>query len=300
MLILLMTAAGYIFGRAGWMKHEHKPFLVKYIMNLALPCMCVSSLMSRVDRTLLFSMHKVLLVSFCAIVLLALLALPVCALLKLPRRRRGVFLVMCCVANSMFIGYPMCTALFGDAAIPYVLAYYIANTFFFQTVGVAFLDASGEGASFNMKRMLKSLFKAPLCTIIVCIVLILFDLRLPELPLKLAKYFGDTVSPIALLYTGFVIYEMGFSNLRLERGLLGALSFRFLLAPLCCMLLCGVFGLAGEAQSVLTVEISMPVMTQTVVMSADCGADEGYAALGMTASTLACFVVIPILMAIVA
>lgn len=300
MLILLMTAVGYFSGRMGWMKHEHKAFLVKYIMNIAMPGMCVSGLMGKVDRELLFSMRTVLLISICSIILLLVIALPVCALLKLPRRRRGVFLVMCCAANSMFIGYPMCTALFGDTAIPYVLSYYIVNTFFFQLGGVALLNASGsgEGERPDIKSSLRRLIKPPICTIVVCITLILCNVHLPDLVMRFASYMGNTVSPIALLYTGFVIYEMGFSHIRYERGVITALCFRFILAPLACLLFCHLFGLASAASSVLIIEMSMPVMTQAVVLSAECGADEGYAALGMTASTIFCFAAIPVLTAL--
>ena len=52
----------------------------------------------------------------------------------------------------------------------------------------------------------------------------------------------------------------------------------------------------GLARSVLLVETAMPVVTQTVVAAADYGADEEFAAQGAALSTLASFVVIPVLM----
>ena len=64
------------------------------------------------------------------------------------------------------------------------------------------------------------------------------------------------------------------------------------------LLLCAVFGVAGLARSVLAVEAAMPVVTQTVVAAAAYGADEQFAAQGAALSTLACFVVIPVLMLI--
>ncbi len=307
MLILLMTAVGCFCGRMGWMKHEHKAFLVKYIMNIALPCMCVSGLMGKVSHALLLQMKTVLLVSVCALCAMLLLSFLLGRLLRLPPDKLGVFVVMCFVANSMFIGYPMCTALFGDAAVPVVLTYYIVNTLAFQTVGVAFLN---YGKAHTQKRtareFLKDFIKPPLYVIAVCVILILCDVTLPKLLLDFAGYMGDTVSPIALLYTGFVIYELYASKTaapktRRERpavkaSLILVLLFRFVLAPLCCILFCALFGIGGSVKSILTIEMAMPVMTQVVVLSAECGADEGYAALGMTLSTLACFVSVPILM----
>ena len=46
----------------------------------------------------------------------------------------------------------------------------------------------------------------------------------------------------------------------------------------------------------LLVETAMTVVTQTVVAAADYGADEEFAAQGAALSTLASFVVIPVLM----
>lgn len=308
MLILLMTAVGCFCGRMGWMKHEHKAFLVKYIMNIALPCMCVNGLMGKVTHALLLEMRAVLLVSVCGIGVMLLLAYAVARLLKLPPKRLGVFVVMCFVANSMFIGYPMCTALFGDAAVPVVLAYYIVNTLAFQTVGVAFLNYGNEQPRQRrtLRQFLKAFIKPPLYMIALCVVLILLDVQLPKLILDFAGYMGNTVSPIALLYSGFVIYELFASKKaapkaqpgggKLTLSLALVLLFRFVIAPVCCVLFCRTLGITGSVKSMLMIEMAMPVMTQVVVLSAECGADEGYAALGMSISTIACFAAVPILM----
>lgn len=307
MLILLMTAVGCFCGRMGWMKREHKAFLVKYIMNIALPCMCISGLMGKVSHALLFQMRMVLLVSVCALCVLFALAFLLGRLLRLPPKKLGVFVVMCFVANSMFIGYPMCTALFGDAAVPVVLTYYIVNTLAFQTVGVAFLNYGGaQTQKRSFGALIKAFIKPPLYVIAVCVILILCDVTLPKLVLDFAGYMGNTVSPIALLYTGFVIYELYETKKASPQtrkdspavtlSLLLVLLFRFVLAPVCCVLFCRLFGMEGSIKSILMIEIAMPVMTQVVVLSAECGADESYAALGMTLSTIACFVSVPILM----
>ena len=305
MLILLMTVVGCLCGRMGWMKHEHKAFLVKYIMNIALPCMCITGLMGKVSHALLLEMRAVLLVGACGILFMLLLAYAAARLLKLPEDKLGVFVVMCFVANSMFIGYPMCTALFGDAAVPVVLSYYIVNTIAFHTVGVAFLNYGGRAQKRTFGQFLKAFVKPPLYVIAACVLLILLDLQLPKLLLDFAGYMGATVSPIALLYTGFVIYELYASKKAAPRARLDgkltlslalALLFRFVIAPVCCVLFCRFFGVMGDIKSMLMIEMSMPVMTQVVVLSADCGADEGYAALGMSLSTFACFAAVPILM----
>ena len=66
------------------------------------------------------------------VVITILLSLLVGRLLKLPRKKLGVFMMMCSVSNAIFVGLAMCTELFGDTCTPYVMLYYLINTSFVQ------------------------------------------------------------------------------------------------------------------------------------------------------------------------
>ena len=94
------------------------------------------------------------------------------------------------------------------------------------------------------------------------------------------RYMNNLVTPLALLLTGYIIHELGLKNLRIDRALGAMLLFRFIAAPAVCALFCAAFGVAGLARSVYIVEAAMPVVTQTVVASAEYGADEQFAAQG--------------------
>ena len=50
---------------------------------------------------------------------------------RVPANRRGVFISMFAFSNSVFIGVPVSTALFGEEAVGFALLYYIANTSIF-------------------------------------------------------------------------------------------------------------------------------------------------------------------------
>jgi len=116
--------------------------------------------------------------------------------------------------------------------------------------------------------------------------------------LSFTKYLGNMVSPLGLIYSGFIMYETGLGNLKLEKGLPLTMIMRFVISPALCMLLCSVFGLSGLARDTFVVEVTMPTMTQVAVQASGLGADERYAAKGATLTTLCMFAVIPILMMI--
>ncbi len=95
---------------------------------------------------------------------------------------------------------------------------------------------------------------------------------------------------------GHIIYEIGISRIRINRLLTISMLCKFIVCPAISVALCALFGVTGLARSVMVVMSAMPVMTQTVVAAAEYGADEQLAAQGIALSTLACFVVIPVVM----
>ena len=297
-IILLLTATGYFCAAMGWMSPQAKRFISKFTMSVAIPCMCVYGLTNNLTHELLAGSLGFLLVPLLSTVGAFLLSLLVGRLLKLPHRKLGVFMMMCSVSNAIFIGLPMCTELFGEACTPYVMLYYLVNTSFVQLVGLSLVRWSGEGGGFD-KRMIKKFLTTPaVIGVLVSFVLVFTGIRLPSLVMSYCKYMNNLVTPLALLLTGYIIYEIGLKNLKLDRDLAIMLLFRFLLVPGVSFALCELFGVAGLGRSVLLVETAMPVVTQTVVAAADYGADEQFAAQGAALSTLACFVVIPVLMLI--
>lgn len=302
LVILLMTATGYLLGRIGYIRAEHKAMITKLAVNVALPCMCLSSLTRNFTRASLVEAGTLLLVSALVQLVGVLISTAIARLLRLPHNRRGVFVAMGAFSNSTFIGLPMCVELFGDAAVPYVMCYYLVNTTLFQLLGAGFIESSGrpkgEKTGF-FKRLSSLLVRPPMLAILVALTLIWFELPLPRVLQSYTQYIGDMVSPLGLLYTGYIIYEHGLSNLRLEKGFPALLALRFIAAPALCLLFCALLGVEGLARGVFTVEAAMPTMTQTVVLSTMLGADENYAAQGAAISAIACFGVVPILMLIV-
>lgn len=297
-IILLLTATGYFCAAKGWTGKESKSFISKFLMNVAIPAMCVYGLTSNLTREMILQSGKALLVPLCSSVALFLLSFAVARFLRLPRKSFGVFMMIASLSNCIFVGYAMCTELFGDICTPHVMLYYLVSTSFTQLVGLSLIRWSGEsGTKASVKSTLLKLVKTPaILAVFLGFLLVLADVRLPSLVASYLKYTNNVVTPLALLLTGQIIHEIGFKNLHVDRNQIVIMIFRFLLAPALCALFCTLFGVDGLCRSVFIVESAMPVVTQTVVAAAEYGADEQLAAQGAALSTLACFVVIPVLM----
>lgn len=294
-IIFLLTATGYFCAAKGWMSEESKRFLSKLLMNIAVPAMVVYGFKQNLSLELLESSGKMLLAGFCACAVDFALAFALGRALRLPRKKLGVFVMMCSVSNCIFIGLAMCTELFGEVCLPQVMLYWVVSTCFMQLGGISLIRWSGTGGAFTGKTVLDLLKTPSILATIVSVGLVVFEIPVPGIVMSYCKYLNGIVTPLALLLTGYIIHDIGLKRLRLDSLLTIVMGFRFVAAPVICLGFCVLFGVTGLARNVYLVEAAMPVVTQTVVAAAAYGGDEELAAQGAAISTLGCFIVTPVL-----
>ena len=281
-VLLMLMSVGYFMGVKGWMTTREKRFVSRYIVNIAVPCNCVVGLLDNLSHNDLAQAGLLVASGVLGVGVTLLISTAAAALLHLPRKRWGV-----------------CTQLFGQVCMPYVMLYYLANTIFVQSVGILLIERSGDRPA--SRGGVTGFFwdlvtKPPILALLLSLLLLVADLKLPEPVMRFAEYIGDSVSPLALIYCGFILYELGLKNLRLMPGLPVMLVIRLGLSPVICWLFCMLFGVSGLARDVFVVESALPVVSQVPVLAGAYGADEEYAAAGACLSVLVCLVTVPFLM----
>ena len=300
-LLFSLMAVGYFLGVFGWMGSGEKKFLSRFVVNIAVPCNCLVGLLNNLKHEDLARAGQMMVFTVGGIVLTLALSALAATLLQLPRSRWGVFVPMAGLSNVLFVGLPLCTQLFGEVCIPYVMVYYLSNTIFTQSLAVVLIERAGSrpGKGGGLAhRMLDMLRKPPIVGMAVSIVLLVLGLRPPELVMRFASQISGSVTPLALIYCGYIVYEVGLKNLRFLRGMPTMLVIRLIISPLICAAFCTLGGVSGLAMRVFIVESALPVVSQITVMAGAYGADEEYAATGACLSMLGCFLTIPVLMVI--
>ena len=300
-LLFSLMAVGYFLGVFGWMGSGEKKFLSRFVVNIAVPCNCLVGLLNNLKHEDLARAGQMMVFTVSSIVLTLALSALAATLLRLPRSRWGVFVPMAGLSNVLFVGLPLCTQLFGEVCVPYVMVYYLSNTIFTQSLAVVLIERAGsqpgKGGSLA-HRMLDMLRKPPIVGMAVSIVLLVLGLRPPELVMRFASQISGSVTPLALIYCGYIVYEVGLKNLRFLQGMPTMLVIRLIVSPLICAAFCLLGGVSGLAMRVFIVESALPVVSQITVMAGAYGADEEYAATGACLSMLGCFFTIPVLMLI--
>jgi hypothetical protein len=323
-MIIILIAFGYLAAQFGWVSKGTPKFITKLIINITLPCTILYSFLNSFTADGLLSSGKFILAAFAGAFLAYLAGKAAARLAKIERRRRGVFTALFSFSNSVFIGFPVAMAIFGEEGMIFAIFYFLANTVSFNTLG--YMEIAGDGAYIRSREapgeptgiaaegglygdekasfpqaetarsILKRVLQPPLFAIGGAIVLVLLGVRLPTFINATLSYAGGITSPLSLMFVGMILHRVGFKTLKFEKGLPLVMVGRFLIAPL-IMLGLSFLLLRSDpfASQVFIVQMALPCMVTAVIYAEATGADSGYATRGMVLSTLLSFIILPVL-----
>ena len=275
-IIFLMIAAGVFVAWRGWVTQEAAKVFPKLVVNVALPALIIHSFSKNFTQQSLLDSWLPILIIFTIVPISFLIGQAAARLFRVPKQRRGVFSALFSFSNSVFIGFPVAQALFGDEGMPYAVFYYLANTTFFWVLGYLAIrhDADrikGIHSRITAKDILSKLLTPPIITIFTMAAVVLLGIRLPFVITETAKYIGGMTSRFLL------IPAFCFGVCTLAVSLIGGVE----LSELSVM------------RDVFTVQIGLPVMTSVVIVAELYGADAQYATKNVIWTTLASLLTIP-------
>ncbi|MGI6199678.1 MAG: AEC family transporter [Christensenellales bacterium] len=297
--ILILVAAGFFLSRRGWFDEGGGQLVRRLVVQFSTPVLLCYNMVDYFTRQDLLEAGYALLSPIVSILALVGVAKLLCPLLRIEQRRRGVFCCMFAFSNTIFIGVPVNVALFGEQSVPFVLVYFIGNTLLFWTLGIRMMQrdgATGPSAG-GWREGLKSLLSPPILGALAGVALVMLQVKLPDFALSSMKYIGNLTTPLALLYSGMLLERMGVKHIRYQKGMGAVLVGRFVLSPLLTLAMTFALGLPALIQKVFLIQASLPIMSQTTILAAACGADEDYAAVGFALTNLVCMLMLPVMAA---
>jgi predicted permease len=270
------------------------------VVNVSLPAMMFSNLLTVFDREKLYSAGKGILIPFASMLACYVIAVAVAKLIKVRPERKGVFQAMFFASNTIFMGMPVNIALFGEQSTPYVLFYYFANTTLFWTLGIYSIGGDVKGSDNRILGMntVKRVFSPPLLGFIAGIILVIAGIQPPAFIMDSCKYIGNLTTPLSLLFIGITFSSVKLSDIRIDKDMTALVLGRFVLSPLLVYALALVIPIPSLMTKVFIIQAAMPVMTQVAIITNTYDGDSKYAAVMVTVTTIACLLFIPIYMII--
>jgi len=212
-------------------------------------------------------------------------------LLRCKREEFGVFRFMTMFSNSMFMGFPILSMLYGSEAIFYAAIFNIPFTLLTYSVGIWLLRSGKGGVSFSWKLLLNAAFLSTF----VGILFFVTSFSIPDPFYGALGLLSDVTTPLSLVVTGGFLASLEtraiFSNVRQYF----AAGIRLLAIPALTFAVCYPFISDPLILGIAVVTAGMPAAVNTVILAEEHDARPDIAAQGVFISTLLCVVTLPLL-----
>lgn len=291
--LFIVMAIGYILKKRKLFSPASEKFIVELLQKVAIPGLMLYNVTTQFTEDFLRSNYPAIMASFLSIVGSIVIGLILARLFRIQEKNQGLFTSMIAFSNTIFIGIPVITGIFGEKGIPFLMLYYLMNTILFWTLGI-YLIAGDQGVALFSWQSLKKIFNPAMLAIVLGIILMFNDITLPVPLTSSLKYLRDIVTPLSTLYMGAMIADLSFKKLPGLKPTLLIIVGRFLMAPLLTYGVLMFFGFSGLMVQVLVITSALPVMMQISVVAGFYGKDKQYSAFMTALTTLLAIFILPL------
>ncbi len=292
--VYVIILLGFVLTKRGILDMDIARKFSWLIINVTFPCYIIVALPSKFTIDMLGEAGFGFAISMASLLLLFPIGYALAKWLKVAKDRVGVFTAMIVFSNTIYIGVPVCVALFGDVCMPYVLQYYLATTITFWTVGVYVLRRCGTLDTGNKTSPIMSLLNMPIIASVIALSVVVLDIELPFMVTNSFEIVGAMTTPLAVLFIGIVFAGTNFKDFYFSKDILVLMVGRFVIAPVMIYVLLALFNAPQFMTQVLIIQAAMPVMNQVTITGCYYGADYKYSTIVTIWSSVFSMIVIPV------
>ena len=305
--LVLVTLIGYVAARAGFLTSEVRPKLSALIFNVTLPCTILASV-GEVDSSAgAEQVSWSFILGFALFFVMLAAAAVACVALRVPRDERPLYLFMGVLTNTGFIGFAVLESLFGGGSVFLGSIFIAVSNVFLYSIGVGVLTSGGEKddekdvaptRSSRLTGILKNVLNVPMVASVIALVVFFSGVPLPGPVAQAVDMVGGATSPLAMMLVGLAIAEADLRKVLGSWRLWGFSAIRFLLVPAMCYLLLAPMAPDELSLGVFIVMLAMPTGSMAAAIASTYGRPGELLSQGTIVSTIASFVIVPVLMAL--
>ncbi len=290
--LLIMIGVGFLATKTGMVDDNTNGHISKLIINIFNPLLVFSSAANSIGMV---SLHILLLVGLIAAGMFAFFI--VIGMLLAPffdrdQMQRKVYQLMFIFSNLGFIGIPVVSSILGAQYVVYVTEFILIYTVIFYTYGVALMDGRFSVSS------LRSMLNSGTVFGVAALIVILFEIPLPDFLRSAATYLGNATTPLSLICVGYTLANADLRKIFCNGKLYLFSAIKLLILPL---LLLPLVRLATHDAGVIAtcmIMFGMPVGNMPLMIGTEKGIDCTNCSAAIILTTVLCVLTIPVLLTV--
>ncbi len=285
-LLFFYMLVGAVIFRAGVVKTEHRPSLVRLLMDVCIPCMVLHAFDTEYTEDDLRKSVVILVVAVAVCIVSALLGMFLWR--NQPQKRRAALRYGTAFSNAGTAGLPVVYLVFGNLGVFYASMYLIPPRIFQWTWGLSlFADTKEKGG------WVKNVLLNPVVVVVyIGLAMMIFNFRLPTILGTAMENISSMTAPLSMILIGGTLSTMKPKSL-LDKDALCITFIRLLVLPLLAGFVLKLLPVDTLIASVAVTLVAMPVAANTATLAERYDGDVAFASVCVSVSTLLSVVTVP-------
>ncbi len=290
--LLIIIGAGYFIAKKGMMDEHTNMQMSGMIVNVFSPMLLFSSAANSVGLISMDRMKTVGLIAVGMFAFFIIVGMILTPFLDKDQEQRKFFQMMFVFSNLGFIGIPVVVSILGEEYVVYVTEFMLVYNVLFYTYGYAVMD--GEFSISSLKKMVNPGTVASVSAILV----IVFEIQIPDFIKTAVTYLGNVTSPMALVAVGFSLAHADLKKVFRQPRLYAFAVVKLLVLPM--LMLPVLKTVAGDASlvPVCLIMFGMPVGNTPLLLGVQKGMDGTTCSAAIILTTILCVITVPILLVV--
>lgn len=197
-ILLGILIVGIVLARINWLAEVHVQWASRWIIYVSMPAIALLNIpgLTISPNLAITVISPVLIFVLSTLIFYGVLSSRLSSLDKL------IFAIVCGLANTSFLGFPVISALYPQEAMPYAIVY--DQVTFLVLVCAAYSMIMTHTTGFEIKTLLIKLFSFPAFIAVIIALFLPADFFSGDVQ-KILSYLGATMSPLAVLVVGYYI-----------------------------------------------------------------------------------------------
>ena len=287
--LFVMIGVGFVVARANLIQENFNQHLTKFVLNLTMPCMIISSVISSQSHQL--ALRDIMLSTILLVFILPLFAYLCIRLLSL-KKHQGLYMFMMMYPNVGFIGFPLLQSIFGVESILSTAVINMGFNLSLFTLGIIVMTY-GQNQRPNID--IKNLLSPGVISSLLAIFIYVLKIEMPQVIANPISLIGSMTTPLAMIIIGSTlsVYKLKdiFSDIKVYLFIIFIdIIVHIIFFPFISLLIHDTM-----IQGMTFIILAMPVANGAVLFAKTYNQDEFLAAKTVFISTMLAIVTIPLL-----
>lgn len=269
--------------------------LTDILIQIALPCMILTSFTFTVDNTIKSNIVKALIYSLIAYIFIIILSY--LFLVPIKGDKKTILHFGNVFTNTGYVGFPILYSIYGSEGVIYGSIFNMFFVIFLWTYGIILFEGDFRKEKIK-EEVIKILTNPSIIAVILGIIIMIYNIQLPKALLSSLNNIGNMTGPISMIIIGVILSKVKFKNHLGDWTIYYGIIINLITIPVITYLIFLLIGDISKVTIAVIIMTAMPASTMTSILAESYNKEKEYAAIIVSLTTLLALITVPLLLKI--